>query len=91
MIRISIRDVLWLTVVVAVAGSVANGDDEDPAAAFRGLKASLQQKLHHSNREIRLAAISQIASYITPDAAKVLLYQGVGNGDIATRRAALKG
>jgi hypothetical protein len=65
----------------------AAGQDRDVAAEFKAAKASVTAQLRDKKKETRLAAVKKLEGWVTPEAAKVLLFQGVGHNDEDMRRA----
>jgi len=68
--------------------SVANAQDRDVAADFKSAKASLSAQIKDRKKETRLAALAKLETFPTPEAAKLLLFQGLGSKDEETARAA---
>jgi hypothetical protein len=63
------------------------GQDRDVAGEFKSAKAGLTSQLKDRKQENRLAAVAKLGIYPTPDAAKLLLFQGLGSADEELKRA----
>jgi len=68
-----------------LAGALAQ--ERDAAAEFKAAKGSLTQQLRDKKKENRLAAVGKIETFTTPEAAKLLLFQGLSNNEEEVRRA----
>jgi hypothetical protein len=74
--------------VFALAGAIpALGQDRDVAAEFKSAKAGLTAQIKDRKKETRLAAVAKLESFPTPEAAKLLLFQGLGSKDDEVGRA----
>jgi hypothetical protein len=60
--------------------------DRDVAAEFKAVKGALTTQLR-GKRANRLEAVKKLEAYPTPDAAKLLLHQGMSSNDDEVRRA----
>src|SRR5690348_17326602 len=72
---------------LTAACAIAADDDRDVAAEFKAAKSSIQQQLRDRKRENRLAAVKKLETLPTVEAAKLLLFQGLGSNDEEVRRA----
>src|SRR5262245_18908785 len=63
------------------------GQERDVAAEFKAAKTTLTSQLKGGKKEHRLAAVAKLETYPIPDAAKLLLFQGLGSNDEEVRRA----
>lgn len=70
-----------LAVALLLVGRSADaiGQERDPPAEFKTAKASLTQQLRDKKKENRLAAVHKLEGFVTPEAAKVLLFQGLSS------------
>src|SRR3954468_20513748 len=66
---------------------LARAQNRDVAAEFKSAKASLTSQIKDRKKETRLAAIAKLENYPTPEAAKLLLFQGLGSKDDEVGRA----
>src|SRR5262249_13566905 len=73
-------------VAVAIAPS-APCQERDAAAEFKAARGSLTQQLRDRKKENRLAAVRKIETFATPEAAKLLLFQGLSNNEEDVRQA----
>src|SRR5262245_24110950 len=64
------------------------GQERDAASEFKAAKTSLTQQLRDKKKENRLAAVRKLESFATPEAAKLLLFQGLSSSDEDVRRDA---
>jgi hypothetical protein len=76
-----------LSVCLLSLGAASAADEQDVAAEFKAAKSSIQQQLRDRKRENRLAAVKKLETLPTVDAAKLLLFQGLGSNDEEVRRA----
>jgi HEAT repeat protein len=82
------RSTLALRALLIIAlSSPAFGQDRDASADFRAAKSNIIVQLR-GKRENRLAAIAKLEEFPTPEAAKLLLFQGLGSPEEEVRRAA---
>lgn len=65
---------------------VARGQERDVAAEFKAVKGPLTTQLR-GKKANRLEAVKKLEAYPTPDAAKLLLHQGMGSNDAEVARA----
>jgi len=65
---------------------IALAQERDVAAEFKAVKGSLTTQLR-GKRANRLEAVKKLEAYPTPEAAKLLLHQGMGSTDDDVRRA----
>jgi HEAT repeat protein len=79
-----------IALLLASGLSGARGDERDVAAEFKGAKASLTQQLRDKKKENRLAAVHKLESFPTPEAAKLLLFQGLSSSDEDVRRGSFE-
>lgn len=66
---------------------VARAQDPNQAIEFRAAKAKLTSQLKDNKKETRLAAVTKLETYAMPEAAKLLLFQGLGSNDDDVSRA----
>ncbi len=78
---------LTFAAVVMSLPYCAAGQDRDVAGEFKAAKAGLTAQLKDRKQENRLAAVAKLETYPTPDAAKLLLFQGLGSADEEVKRA----
>src|SRR4051794_28434950 len=77
-----------VTALMALSvASSAPSQVRDAAAEFKAAKGSLTQQLRDKKKENRLAAVSKLEALVTPEAAKLLLFQGLSNNEEDVRRA----
>src|SRR5205085_1757782 len=76
---------LFLSALFAWA-DVVRGQERDVAAEFKAVKGPLTAQLR-GKRANRLEAVKKLEAYPTPDAAKLLLHQGMGSNDEEVARA----
>jgi hypothetical protein len=74
--------------VLAALLSVSIAQERDVAAEFKAAKASLTSQLRDKKKETRLGVIRKLEAFVTPEAAKLLLFQGVTSTDPEVRQAA---
>jgi hypothetical protein len=79
---------LALSAPLLVASILVAQEPGGIAAEFKAVRAAIQQQLRDRKKETRLAAVKKLETYPTPDAAKLLLTQGLSSSDDETRRAA---
>jgi hypothetical protein len=77
---------LGVLLIIALAMPVS-GQDRDLSADFRAAKSNIIVQLR-GKRENRLTAIAKLEEFPTPEAAKLLLFQGLGSVEEEVRRAA---
>src|SRR5262249_26021812 len=79
-------------VVLALVGLLPAGrgfgQERDVAAEFKSDKTSLTQQLKDKKKETRLAAVAKLETFPTADAAKLLLFQGLGGTHEEVKSAA---
>jgi hypothetical protein len=85
---IDLRIVIRLAVFALTTAAIARGQDRDVAAEFKAAKAGLTSQIKDRKKETRLAAVAKLETFPTPDAAKLLLFQGLASKDEETSRAA---
>jgi len=83
------RWLFWSLILAVVAIPLQNGsaEDRDVAGEFKAAKAGLTAQIKDRKKETHLAAVAKLESYPTPEAAKLLLFQGLGNADEEVKRA----
>jgi len=69
------------------SATFAGGQDRDVAAEFKAAKTSLTTQIKDRKKETRLAAVAKLENFPTPEAAKLLLFQGLGSKDDEVSRA----
>lgn len=84
--RRGIKAVLVALIATALV-TCALAQDRDLATEFKGAKASLTSQLKDRKKENRLAAVAKLEAYPTTEAAKLLLFQGLGSTDEDVKRA----
>lgn len=78
----------WILAAITVALPLcAVGQDRDMAGEFKAAKTTLTAQLKDRKQENRLAAVAKLETYPIPDAAKLLLFQGLGSVDQEVKRA----
>jgi hypothetical protein len=78
----------WIFAAIAAAlPNYGAGQDRDVAAEFKGAKTVLTGQLKDRKKENRLAAVAKLETYPIPEAAKLLLFQGLGSADEEVKRA----
>jgi HEAT repeat protein len=80
------RGILFALIATA-ALDLASAQDRDLATEFKAAKAGLASQLKDRKKETRLAAVAKLEAYPTTEAAKLLLFQGLGSTDEEVKRA----
>src|SRR5437773_9217437 len=75
-----------VSLCLCVSALIAFGQERDVAAEFKAVKGPLTAQLR-GKRANRLEAVKKLEAYPTPDAAKLLLHQGMGSNDEEVARA----
>src|SRR3954453_21975922 len=75
------------SILLAMIAATAFGQERDSAAEFKAAKGNLTQQLRDKKKENRLAAVGKIEAFPIPEAAKLLLFQGLSNNEEDVRRA----
>lgn len=75
-----------LALVFLAGQAVASAQERDVAAEFKAVKGPLTAQLR-GKKANRLEAVKKLEAYPTPDAAKLLLHQGMGSNDPEVARA----
>src|SRR5439155_26014286 len=70
-----------------LVAATLQGQERDLAAEFKAAKSNLTQQLRDKKKETRLAAVRKLETFPTPEAAKLLLFQGLSNSEDDVRRA----
>src|SRR4051812_20241645 len=86
----TVRAIALLALVGWAAQANAFAQDRDVAAEFKAAKTSLTQQLRDKKKENRLAALKKIETFPTPEAAKLLLFQGLSSKDEEIRAASFE-
>lgn len=73
--------------VLAALSLVSWSQDRDIEQEFKSAKTGLNSQLRDRKKEVRLAAVAKLESYPIPDAAKLLLFQGLSSTDEEVKRA----
>lgn len=77
----------WLAAATLALSYCGSAQDRDVASEFKAAKTSLTSQLKDRKKENRLAAVAKLETFPTPDAAKLLLFQGLGSTDEEVKRA----
>jgi hypothetical protein len=77
-----------LALACFLAANLTLGQDRDVAAEFKTAKTGLTQQLKDKKKETRLAAVAKLETFPTADAAKLLLFQGLGSTHNEVKSAA---
>jgi uncharacterized protein YegL len=72
--------------VAALVPPMLSSQERDVAGEFKAAKSNLTQQLKDKKKENRLAALRKLETFQTPDAAKLLLFQGLSSTDEDIRR-----
>src|SRR2546421_7080232 len=86
MLKHNLRLLLCASLCVCASALIAGGQERDVAAEFKVVKGPLTAQLR-GKRANRLEAVKKLEAYPTPDAAKLLLHQGMGSNDEEVARA----
>src|SRR5690242_20192354 len=81
-----ICSVVSLFLALCLSAFVAAAQERDVAAEFKGVKGPLTAQLR-GKKANRLEAVKKLEAYPTPEAAKLLLHQGMGSNDEEVARA----